>query len=103
MYLYNLSDVLLLADIFENFRNICMNHYGLDPAWYFCAPGLAWDAALKIAKVQLELLSDPDMLFMIGSSIRWKLQQYHTAMLKPTTSICELSSMMLRNQNSSRI
>ena len=44
--LYNLSDVLSLADIFENFRNICTNHYGLDPAWYCSAPGLAWDAAL---------------------------------------------------------
>ena len=67
---YNLSDVLLLADIFENFRNICMNHYGLNPAWHFSAPGLAWDAALKITKVQLELLSDPDMLLMIESGIR---------------------------------
>ena len=65
--LYNLSDVLLLADIFENFRNICMNHYGLDPAWNFSAPGLTWDASLKITKVQLELLSDPDMLLMIES------------------------------------
>ena len=63
--LYNLSDVLLLADIFEHFRNICMNHYRLNPAWYFSAPGLAWDAALKITKVQLELSSDPDMLLMI--------------------------------------
>ena len=68
--LYNLSDVLLLADIFENFRRICTNHYGLDPAWYFSAPGLAWDATLKFTKVQLELLNDPDMLLMIESGIR---------------------------------
>ena len=47
-----------------------MNHYGLDPAWYFSAPGLAWDAALKITKVKLELLSDSDMLLMIESGIR---------------------------------
>ena len=47
-----------------------MNHYGLDPAWYFSAPGLAWDATLKITKVQLELLSDPDILLMTESGIR---------------------------------
>ena len=69
--LYNLSDVLLLADIFfENVRSICMNNYGLDPAWYFSTPGLAWDATLKMIKIQLELLSDPDMLLMIESNIR---------------------------------
>ena len=68
--LYNLSDVVLLADIFENFRSICMNHYRMDPAWYFSAPGLAWEATLKITKVQLELLSDPDMLLMLESGIR---------------------------------
>ena len=68
--LYNLSDVLLLADIFENFRNICTNHYGLDPASYYSAPGPVRDAALKIIKIQLELPSDPDMLLMIESGIR---------------------------------
>ena len=68
--LYNLSDVLLLGDIFENCRSICMNHYRLDPAWYFSAPHLVWDATLKITKIPLELLSDPDMLLMIESGIR---------------------------------
>ena len=68
--LYNLSDVLLLVDSFEYFTNICMNHYGLAPACYFSAPGLAGDAALKITKVQHALLNDPDMLLMIESGIR---------------------------------
>ena len=68
--LYNLSDVLLLADAFELFRNICMSHYRLDPAWYFSAPGLASDDTSKITKIQLELLSDPDILLMIVSGIR---------------------------------
>ena len=47
-----------------------MNHYGLDPAWYFSAPSLDWDATLKTIKVQLELLSDPVLLLMIESGIR---------------------------------
>jgi len=68
--LYNVSDVLLLADVFENFRDVCMNNYKLDPAWYFTSPGLAWDSALKITEVQLELLSDIDMLLMIKHGIR---------------------------------
>ena len=68
--LYNLSDVLLFADVFENFRYICMNEYGLDSAWYFSAPGLAWDAALKITEVELELLNDSDMLLIIEGDIR---------------------------------
>ena len=68
--LYNKSYVLLLADVFENFRDVCMKNYQLDPAWYYTAPGLAWDAALKKTGVELELLSDPDMLLMFEKGIR---------------------------------
>ena len=50
-----------------------MNHYGLDPAWHFSEPGLALDATLKTIKVQLELLSDSDMLLMIESGIRGRI------------------------------
>ena len=45
---------VLLADVFENFRNICLNNYDLDPAWYYTSPGLAWDACLKKTGVELE-------------------------------------------------
>ncbi|XP_065639659.1 uncharacterized protein LOC136072381 [Hydra vulgaris] len=68
--LYNESNVLLLADVFENFRDVCFNNYKLDPAWYYTAPGLTWDAALKITKVKLELLSNYDMILVIKQGIR---------------------------------
>ena len=68
--LYNRVDVLLLADVFENFRDICIKNYKLDPAHYYTVPGLAWDAALKVTKVELELLSDIDMLLMVKKGIR---------------------------------
>ena len=45
--LYLVSDVLLLTDVFENFRKICMQYYKLDPCHYFTSPGLSWDAMLK--------------------------------------------------------
>ena len=50
--LYNQVDVLLLADVFENFRDICIKNYNLHPAHYYTAPGLAWDAALKVTEVE---------------------------------------------------
>ena len=68
--LYLKSDVLLLTDVFEEFRNICMENYSLDPAWYYTSPGLSWDALLKHSKVNLELLTDPDMLLMFEKGIR---------------------------------
>ena len=68
--LYNRVDVLLLADVFKNFRNICIRNYNLDPAHYYTAPGLSRDAALKVTEVKLELLSDPDMLLMVEKGIR---------------------------------
>ena len=68
--LYNQVDVLLLADVFENFMDICIKNYNLHPAHYYTAPGLAWDAALKVTKVELELLSDMDMLLMVEKGIR---------------------------------
>ncbi|XP_065650901.1 uncharacterized protein LOC136079114 [Hydra vulgaris] len=68
--LYNVSDVLLLTDVFKNFIDVCMNCYKLDPAWYYTSPGLAWDAALKKTKVKLELLSDYDMILIIKKGTR---------------------------------
>ena len=63
--LYNVSDVLILADVFENFRDVCIENYNIDPAHHYTAPGVAWDAALKMTKIELELLSDYDMLLMM--------------------------------------
>ena len=68
--LYAQCDTYLLADMFENFRNMCLDEYGLDPAFFLCAPGLAWQACLKKTKVELELLTDIDMLLMVEKGIR---------------------------------
>ena len=63
------QQVLYIATIFENFKH-CKKHYSLNLAWYFTAPELAWDAALKMTKLELELLSNPDMLLMLENWIR---------------------------------
>ena len=68
--LYVQSDTLLLADVFENFRNKCIEIYEPEPAHFLSAPGLAWQACLKKTGVKLELITDYDMLLMIEKGIR---------------------------------
>ena len=68
--LYLKGDTVLLADVFEEFRKTCKEHYDLHPVWYFSAPGLSWDALLKHSGVELELLSDPDMLLFFEEGTR---------------------------------
>ena len=64
------TDVLLLADIFEHFRKTCLQYYKLDPAHFYTIPGLAWQAALRMSKVELELMTDPDMYLFFENAIR---------------------------------
>ena len=68
--LYLKTDVNLLSDVFENFRNICLQQYKLDPANYYTSPGLSWDALLKKTNVNLELLTDYNMYLMIEKGLR---------------------------------
>ena len=68
--LYVQSDTLLLADVFENFRNKCLEVYELDPAHFLSLPGLAWQACLKKTGIELELLTDYDILLMVEEGIR---------------------------------
>lgn len=68
--LYLKTDVLLLADVFENFRKTCLEYYKLDPCHYFSSPGLAWDAMLKMTGIKLDLISDIDIHLFIEKGQR---------------------------------
>ena len=68
--MYLRSNVLLLADVFENFKNIFIKIYELDPGKFLSAPGLVWQETLKKAGVELELLTDTDILLIVQTGIR---------------------------------
>ena len=73
--LYLRTDVILLANVFESFRRVCLENYGLDPSHFYTAPGLVWKACLKKTGIRLELLLDPDMLLMFERGIRGGITQ----------------------------
>ena len=68
--LYLKTDVLLLADVFEEFINTCLDYYGLDPCHYFSSPGISWNAMLKMTGMELELISNTDMHLFIEKGMR---------------------------------
>ena len=71
MYVH--CDTLLLANMFENFRDKGIEIYGLDPAHFLSAPGLAWQACLKKTGIKLELPTDIGMLLMVEEGIRGRI------------------------------
>ena len=68
--LYLNSDVLILADVFENCRKTGKEYYNLDPAYYCSCPGLAWDAMFQMTYINLELITDIDMYQMVETGLR---------------------------------
>ena len=67
--LYLKTDVILLSNVFKAFRNARLKHYSLHPTHFYTSPGLAWQACLKKTSIELELLTDPDMLLMFERGI----------------------------------
>ena len=81
--LYLKSDVLILADFFENFRKRSKQYYNLDPVHYFSCPGFAWDTMLKMTGINLELIIDIVMYQMVGKSLRGGLSYIANRYSKP--------------------
>ena len=68
--LYLKCDILLLANVFEKYRKNISKNYGLHPNHYLSAPGLSWDAVLKMTKIELKLIPDPEMYIFFQKGTR---------------------------------
>ena len=67
---YFKENVLLLVDSFEKFISTCLKYYNLDPCHYFSTPGLSWNAMLKMTKIELEKISNPNKYIFIEKGMR---------------------------------
>ena len=97
---YLAGDTVQLADVFENFRKLCMDNYGLDPAQYFTVPGMIWDALFKIRKHKQELLNDLDMHLMFERGTRGGVSQISTryarvSRLNSEERFCKILNVMI--------
>ena len=85
---YLKKDVLLLADIYEKFIDTCLKYYGLDPCHYFSAPGLSWDAMLKMTGIELEKISDIDKHLFIEKRLRGRISYIAKRHSKANNEYC---------------
>ena len=67
---YLKKNVLLLADVFEEFIDTCLKNDKLDSCHFFSSPGLSWDAMLEMTRIKLENISDNDMCLFIEKGLR---------------------------------
>ena len=93
-------DVLLLADFFEKFRKTCLEFYSLNPLHCYTTPGLAWDAALRMSRVDLELITDENMCNFVENSIRGGISMISTRHARANNSpFPDTYDSSLPNQN----
>ena len=98
--IYLQLDVLLLADFFEKFRTTCFEYYSLDPVHYYTTPGLAWDAALRMSRVDLQLITDVDMYRFVENSIHVGISMISTLHVQANSpSFPDTYDSSLPNQN----
>ena len=96
---YLKKDVLVLADVFEEFLDTHLKFFKLDPCHYFSSPGLSWDAMLKMNGVKLEKMLDFDMYLFIEKGLRGEFLTLLTDTVKQITNIWKITILQNRQMN----